>query len=161
MAEHGTNSRYRDHFVGPLADGEPCEACRLAHAKYRRNLWRRRYLLGTPTLYVDNVGMKRRVRALGRMGWRYEDISREAGYTGSQPSGWLNNMMRLNKVHINNHAAIAGAYDRLCMRQGPSEHSRKIAMKRRYPPPLAWDDEDIDDPAAKPQGMKDRRSLAA
>lgn len=162
MAEHGTNARYRAHYAGPEADHDACGPCRAAHAKYRRELWRRRYLAGTPKMYVENVGLRRRVRALCRMGWRFEDIAREAGYTGNYPAGWLNNLLRTNgKVHIKTHAKISGAYDRLCMKKGPSDHSRKIAVKRRWPPPLAWDDEDIDDPQAKPQGMKDRRSIAA
>lgn len=157
--EHGTNARYRAHYAGPLADHDACTPCRAAHAKYRRELWRRRYVLGATEMYVDSVGLKRRVRALHRMGWRLEDIAREAGYTGNHPSSWLNNIMRhQKKVHLKTHARICGAYDRLCMKPGPSEHGRKIAIKRGWPPPLAWNDEDIDDPAARPQGVKDKRA---
>lgn len=151
--EHGTHAGYLAHFTGPYADKEPCDECKKGHAKYKRDLWRRKYLLGEISLYVDATGIKRRIRALQWMGWRLEDIAREAGYKGTQPSKWLHNISYQKKIHLKRHAAICGAYDRLCMFEGPSSIAAKSARRRGCAPPLAWDDETIDDPKAKPQGI--------
>jgi hypothetical protein len=48
------------------------------------------------------------------------------------------------------HDAIARVYDALWNQPGPSDKGRRRAAKLGYAPPVAWDDETIDDPAAVP-----------
>ena len=57
-------------------------------------------------------------------------------------------------VTLDAHDRIADAYDELSMRQGPSVRNRRLG----YPPPLAWDDETIDDPRARPKGATSARA---
>lgn len=45
---------------------------------------------------------------------------------------------------------VCEVYDRLSMTPGPSAHTAGWAAKRGYAPPLAWDEDSIDDPAARP-----------
>lgn len=48
----------------------------------------------------------------------------------------------------------SAAYDVLWMRPGPSSQARALAARRGWVGPLAWDDEVIDDSAARPQGVR-------
>lgn len=97
---------------------------------------------------VSRVGAERRIRALLRIGWTHELMSAHCGIrTGlvlSQPGGW---------VTAAKHEAVVAMYDRLAMTRGPSASTRARATAARYPSPLAWDDDTIDDPAATPRGL--------
>lgn len=151
-AEHGTNGGYIAHFVGSYADRQSCTPCKAAHALYQRTLWRRRYIEGHKTLLVPAVGIKRRGQALNFMGWTLEQWAREAGYEGKNATNYVYNCYKQQKITVYKHAALSGAYERMCMTLGPSLHARKTAMYRRYPGPLCWDD--IDDPDEEPMGIK-------
>ena len=81
------------------------------------------------------------------IGWRKSDLE-AAGVPAAQlvtrpDRGWV---------------AAAGwrrtrdVYDRLSMTPGPSQVCRDRARARGYLPPLAWDDDSIDDPRAVPAG---------
>jgi hypothetical protein len=99
-----------------------------------------------PTALVPAVGTHRRVRALQRLGWTTRLIAADCGVphqtlTGTGP-----------KVRKHHADAVAAAYDRLCMRPGPSSRTRRLAARAGWPPPLAWDDDQLDDPAATPTG---------
>lgn len=105
-----------------------------------------------PTGYVLAVGARRRIRALLANGWRHVDITarmhqHRPGCTRSQlvlhkPGEW---------VTRRTHDAVAAAYDALADHLGPSQYTRDRAAAAGYVPPIAWDDDTIDDPAALPQ----------
>lgn len=141
---HGTNAGHRAHFS---ADTAPCQPCRDAHAAYRRNLWRKKYTRRVDTLHVPTVGVIRRIRALQAIGWRLADIDTAMGYDAR--SNFVHNLTRQAQVHRDTFDKVQAAYDQLCMTPGPSERTRRLALRRGWAPPLAWDD--IDDDAA-PQG---------
>lgn len=101
-----------------------------------------------PRDFVLAIGTKRRLRALMALGWRHEDISRAMGRTGTPTCDLLNDTGPY--VARANHDAVVRAYDALSMRPGPSEVARRRALRAGYLPPLAWDDEQLDDPAAVP-----------
>ena len=65
-----------------------------------------------------------------------------------------------NRPHVTAQtaAAIARAYTALSSTPGPSDTARKTAADLGWAPPLAWDDDTIDDPAAEPVGV--RRDLS-
>jgi transposase-like protein len=53
-------------------------------------------------------------------------------------------------VHPNTAAGMQAAYDKLSMTVGTSNQVRVRARRSGYLPPLAWDDDTIDDPKARP-----------
>lgn len=126
-----------------------------AHEQLVRNRWEWRRRTGP--LLVDSTGTQRRLRALAAVGWRYADIADEVGASRTRIGHLAVGLFPT--VHRDTAAAIADVYDRLSMTAGPSDRSRAVAAGRGWPPPLAWDDETIDDPAARPD--RGHRELAA
>jgi hypothetical protein len=104
------------------------------------------------TGFVPKVGAVRRVQALLVMGWRHEDIT-AAMLTANPAVGTRSQMVQHQTgqwIARTTADAVRAAYDQLAMRPGPSAKTRRLAAKYGYAPPLAWDDDTIDDPAAKP-----------
>lgn len=97
--------------------------------------------------HVPAVGARRRIRALLAIGWTHARIAEAAGIPPRRPALILSQAGGM--VTLDAHDRIADAYDELSMRQGPSVRNRRLG----YPPPLAWDDETIDDPRARPAGV--------
>ena len=102
--------------------------------------------LAQSTGHVPRIGAVRRVQALLAMGWPHHALG-AAGITHSAQiicaAGDLITAARWRQVR--------DVYDRLSMTPGPSPETRGWAAKLCYAPPLAWDEESIDDPAAAPQ----------
>ncbi len=97
---------------------------------------------------VPSAGFLRRVEALAWMGWSASQVEKEAGLgrqtvdtVKRRPSGL---------VHRATADAVAGVYDRLAAQDGGNQHAARCARRKGWPPPLAWDDDTIDDPAASP-----------
>lgn len=94
---------------------------------------------------VPSVGAVRRVQALMALGWRKGDLEAEG-----VPTGQL--VMRSRElISVEGWRQVRDVYDHLSMTLGPSQAARDRAAARGYRPPLAWDDETIDDPRATPQ----------
>lgn len=136
---HGTNAGHRAHFTDNTT---PCQPCREAHATYRRNLWRKKYLRRVDTLIVPSLGTIRRIRALQAIGWRLSDLDKAMGYSGR--SNAMHNLTRQDFVRRDTAEKVAAAYDEMSMTPGPSQRSRNLARKWGWLPPLAWDDIDND-----------------
>lgn len=152
---HGSSAGYRAH----KRDGEDaCQACLDASATYRRHLYAQHYLHG-PRL-IDSTGTRRRLEALVALGYTWEHLTAElAALTGRT--------FAYKHVH-QRHAAFAEGrligreyaaefaelYDRLSMRLPDETVSARRASLRAqrlgWLPPLAWDDDTLDDPNAKP-----------
>lgn len=94
---------------------------------------------------VPSVGAVRRVQALMALGWPKADLEAEG-----VPSGQLVTRSR-DLISVEGWRQVRDVYDRLSMTLGPSHAARDRAGARGYFPPLAWDDETIDDPRATPQ----------
>lgn len=143
---HGTNAGYIAHA---LTDRDYCQPCRDAHAEYRRQLWRKKYLRRTDSLSVPALGTLRRVQALLALGHTHAEIATAA-------AGAVNISKNVGRhkdaeVHIDTAAAIARAYDQLCMvtlAGWRRDECRRRAIELGYLPPLAW--ECIDDPDEQP-----------
>jgi len=101
---------------------------------------------------VPAVGAQRRVQALACIGWPSTHIAERVGTTQSHMSG----LAKRRRITASMARAIADVYDELAMRPAPDgPYTRKLrtyAKKHGWAPPLAWDDETIDDPKTKPQG---------
>lgn len=99
-----------------------------------------------PLGFVPNVGARRRIRALMAIGWRHSDLSPMVGFN----TGTLNHQVG-NWVSRAKHDAVKDVYDRLWNTAGPApETSRARVRNAGYLPPLAWDEDTIDDPNYEP-----------
>jgi len=101
-----------------------------------------------PSGLVPKVGAVRRIRALHAIGHSASDIAavstlteRDVHDVVTQPGRWITQAR---------WEAIARAYGHLSMTPGSSSKAREIAAAAGYPPPLAWDEEAIDDADAQP-----------
>lgn len=140
---HGTNAGHRAHITDKTP---PCQPCKDAHATYRRNLWRRKYLMRVDTLIVPAIGAHRRIRALQAIGWRLADIDAALGYT--KGSNGVHNITRQESIRRDTAERIEAVYERMCMTPGPHTRPRNLAVRRGWAPPLAW--LNIDDPDETP-----------
>lgn len=93
--------------------------------------------------FVPACGTRRRIQALLYLGWTHQEMRRRSGVrtavTLAGKGEW---------VTVQTHVRIARLYDELWDVQGPSPITRRWARKRGYLPPMAWDDDTIDDPSA-------------
>ena len=96
--------------------------------------------------FVPNIGARRRLQALMVIGYRHSDLSPKLGFNSalvlSQAGNWISRRK---------HDKVKGAYEQLWDTPGPSARTRGRAASLGYLPPLAWDDETIDDPSAEPE----------
>lgn len=146
---HGENSTcYTAH-------GCRCEDCRQQRredAYWRFHMGR----AGKPTTdLVDATGTHRRIQALVALGWSAKYLSERLGHT----PGWAGHVLEARRVTPETADAVQRIYDELSMRvPNPRDRYEKqavsltlrVARMRGWVPPLAWDDETIDDPAATP-----------
>lgn len=103
--------------------------------------------------WINVTGIARRIQALAAIGHRYADIAAEAGLSQRALSHIVrHDVARVWHVHA---ARIIDIYDRWCMTYGPSDKGRRRAALKGWAPPLAWDDDTIDDPHATPVGVHD------
>jgi predicted transcriptional regulator len=95
-----------------------------------------------PKVRVSALGAQRRIQALFTLGWRVKDINAAAGQD-------IEHVLHRDTILRETHDAVCRAYDTLSMRHGPSTATRNRAHKSGYAPPLAWDDDKLDDPRAR------------
>lgn len=104
---------------------------------------------------ISSVGTRRRIEALGCLGWSGYDIARRLGH-GRE---WLRQVYLRDRVYRSTAERIAQIYDELCMTMPPettttqrqmASRTRNMATRKGWVPPLAWDDDTIDDPQAQP-----------
>jgi DNA-binding CsgD family transcriptional regulator len=152
MTDHGTVSGYRGHWKGRHAH---LPAMPDAQAAWQRAYEIRRYVNRGPLL-IDSTGTIRRIQALVALGWPMAVLGERRGVTGRN----LHRLLSQTRVHRDTAANIAALYDELSMTIGPSRRSRYLARNNGWPVPLAWDDDKIDDPAARPSKMVAHRPAA-
>lgn len=104
---------------------------------------------------VDGTGTRRRLRALVALGWPVRHLQTRARV--SSRTTWLLTQPTHDDtlILVSTRETFRRLYDELSLtRPAPSRgvtRARALAAARGWPPPLAWDDETIDDPAASPQ----------
>lgn len=109
---------------------------------------------------VDATGTRRRVQALVALGWSERHIAAQMPVSYSHLAKVIQGT---HEVTARTAAKARAVYDRL-WDQAPPEttrgerivaaRSRARAARSDWPPPLAWDDDEIDDPAASPHPWK-------
>jgi transcriptional regulator with XRE-family HTH domain len=130
-----------------------CKPCRDAMAAWERAAAIRRYINRGGQL-VDPLGTRRRMQALAALGWPLAEIGNRVGMSPQQVS----RMFRTGRVHRTTEAKVRALYDELSMIPGPSKRARDVALRKGWAVPLAWDDEKIDDPNARPSRMTANRA---
>lgn len=96
--------------------------------------------------FVNKTGACRRIRALIAIGWPHRILRERSGINTAvvvnQRGDWITRTT---------HDQIVALYAALSMQPGPSPQSRGWAKALGYLPPLAWDDDRIDDPTYRPE----------
>lgn len=80
------------------------------------------------------------------MGWPMEEIAIRVGVCRTN----IGDILRQERVRGPRAAMIARIFDDLHMIPGPSKHATQFAKAKGWLPPLAWDEDTIDDPASVP-----------
>lgn len=108
------------------------------------------------------AGARRRLQALVAIGWSQSHL---AARLSMQPSNFASLLTR-EHVRTGTAKAVQNLYDQLWNRPPvaadhrariSASRARRYAEARGWPPPLAWDDDIIDDPAAAPTPGWQRR----
>ena len=104
---------------------------------------------------VDGTGTRRRLEALIALGWSQSKL---AGFLGMVPTNF-GRTLRSERVLASTARAVRELYERL-WDQAPPEatwHEKSAAVRTRayaarhgFVPPMAWDDDALDDPDATP-----------
>jgi hypothetical protein len=113
-----------------------------------------------PRARIDATGTRRRLQALQAIGWSQQALADEIETTQTVVSrvtrGEQTRVLASTAVHVRD------LYDRLWdsppvprdgVERGAIERTRRAAAAQGWVPPLAWDDDTIDDPNAEPDGV--------
>jgi len=110
------------------------------------------------TTPVDATGTRRRLQALIACGWSRAKL---AALAGIDPTN-ISRVLTTEKVWAAKARTVRDLYEQLWNVAPPEDdwrdkiaanRSRAYAAERGWAPPMAWDDETIDDPAAEPEGV--------
>ena len=89
---------------------------------------------------VDGTGTRRRLQALVAIGWSQSELGRRIGMAPQS----IQKTLRGDRVYARTARKVLALYDELSMTPGPSGRARRLAAAKKWPPPLAWDDDEID-----------------
>ena len=138
--------------------------CRHAIAVYNQQRLLKA-LRGEPTTgWIPATGTQRRLQALVALGWSFPRIG---SHCGLEPSFLKHVAKHQGLVAPLTADRVARVYDELSMRLPPQNtggerqgatRARNVAAKHGWLPPLAWDDDTIDDPTAQPAVLRARQT---
>jgi hypothetical protein len=103
---------------------------------------------------VSGIGTVRRLQALVAIGWPGAQLAARIGWASNNLWGLILHQQRVNLATAR---LVADLYEELWDQPGPSVRARSLAARNGWAPPMAWDDEDLDDPATQPQQPEDLR----
>lgn len=109
---------------------------------------------------IDGTGTRRRLQALVAIGWSHRALGDRMGMTAPNLGRVIHGYC--DQVLVRTARQVAELYDDLSMTPGPDPRSAARAAAAGWSPPLCWDDDSIDDPAASPaERRSDRRRSRA
>lgn len=109
------------------------------------------------TTAIDATGTKRRLQALVAVGWSQAKIGARLGINATN----VGRMLGSDRVTAGSARSVRDLYERMWNEAPPEEdwrdkiaanRARGYATERGWAPPMAWD-ENIEDPAAEPEGV--------
>lgn len=145
---HGSYAGAVAHYLSRVPT---CQPCKEAAATYRRNRRARLYLARSASLEVNPTGSVRRIQALVAIGHSMRTIDERMGWAWGTTSRFI--VAGHKTTHRTTALKIAAVYDELCMSTPTGTYAlrnRRLAARKGWSPPLAWDD--IDDPDERPKG---------
>jgi hypothetical protein len=95
---------------------------------------------------LDATGTRRRIQALVAIGHTYRSIARTAGCSFRRLQAICDGQTTVRQALADK---VAKAYREMSDTPGPDTRARNRAAANDWPPPAAWDDDTIDDPAAE------------
>lgn len=140
---HGTRGAF-------LQDNCRCMECRLAYARVAAV-----YRAGGRWPEVDwapAVGARRRLQALATIGYSATTLATSTGITASRLQN-IRTDTKHPRIRPETWVKVTEAYDSVWDKPITTVAGRRCATWARrsgYVPPLAWDDDSIDDPSASP-----------
>lgn len=108
-----------------------------------------------PGAAIDGSGTRRRLQALVAIGWTQARLGEHLGLSASN----VDTLIEQHRVRARTAAAVRDLYRQLCAvpppahtaaQRGAVTRARRYAADRGWASPMAWDGEEIDDPAARP-----------
>jgi hypothetical protein len=96
------------------------------------------------------IGPQRRIRALVAMGYSVRALCELTGLTAHKLSTLPSDQLVPTAVW----RVINDVYEHLSMTPGPDEQGRDAAREQGWATPLAWDDDEIDNPRARPHSPR-------
>jgi DNA-binding CsgD family transcriptional regulator len=108
--------------------------------------------------HMDATGTQRRIQALVSIGYSISFIGERIGIQRGNMSKLMDGTGLTPRTALKVRALYEELWDQP---NAPTEHhakvaatrARNMAKARKWAPPMAWDDDTIDDPAAKPEGV--------
>ncbi|SKM82467.1 Uncharacterised protein [Mycobacteroides abscessus subsp. massiliense] len=97
---------------------------------------------------IDPTGTVRRLRALAAVGWSRDELARRLDLPSTLALKDLYRGSRKN-VTVGIARRVAALYLELQEKDGGHQRTRAHAERAGWVPPIAWSDDEIDDPAAK------------
>ncbi|MFF7250429.1 hypothetical protein ACFZBU_41930 [Embleya sp. NPDC008237] len=99
-----------------------------------------------PCAQVDATGTRRRLQALTAMAHPMDDLARRLNMDRARVA----TLFTAENVRAGDAARVRVLYDTLQMSPGREPMAARFAELKAWAPPLAWDDQRIDDPTASP-----------
>ena len=96
---------------------------------------------------IGITGTRRRLEALVSIGYTPTHLKKLLGYNDDRIGRYLRKSRRITGAGA---MKVQALYEQICMIPGPSDKARDTASALGYFPPLAWDEDTIDDPSAVP-----------
>lgn len=100
---------------------------------------------------TTSTGAQRRVQALIALGWTIADLAPRLEF---EPAHLERALAGPADEHPIDSALVVETYDELSMTLGPCDLTRQRAVRAGWAPPLAWDEETLDDPTRSPEGVR-------
>lgn len=116
---------------------------------------------------IDGTGTRRRLQALVAIGWSQTRLARQLGIAMPNFTGLIHG--RDPRVQVATARKVADLYDRLWSTPPTAAHrwerggiarAKNVARQHGWAPPMAWDDDTIDDPEATPDLGEGARGIA-